>query len=111
MDGDQGVKQVALKIENMENAYCALNDALQNAMTIMVQKAASEATIALTINIDMPGVDVTGRMVPMIKYKTSVKVPVDVKNIGTVGNVGQLYWDQDEHVWMMSLEGEQIKLE
>jgi len=105
------MKQVPLKIENMDNAYKALNDALQNAMTLMAQKAADEATISLTINMDLPGSDVSGRLVPSIKYRTSVKVPVDIKNIGTVTNVAQLYWDQDTHGWMVSIQGEQMMLE
>lgn len=104
------MKQVALKIENMENAYRALNDALQNAMTIMAQKAATDATVVMTINFEMPGM-FDGRLKPNIKYKTSVKVPVSVNNIGQVKNLSDLYWDQDSHEWMISVEGEQIKLE
>lgn len=101
------MKTVPMKIEHMGNAFEALNDALQNAMTLMMQKAATEATIGITINLDMPSMD--GR--PQIKYKTSVKVPVDVRSLGTVTNVAQLYWDQDTRQWMVRLDGEQIRME
>ena len=78
-------------IDHLKAAKQALDDALQNALTVMAQKGANEAAVSIMINIDMPGVGLDGTLVPQIKYKTSVKVPMDIRNIGTVTDVSQLY--------------------
>lgn len=104
-------KRVKFAIDNLIAAKEALNDALQNALTVMAQKGASEAAVSIMINIDMPGIGLDGTMVPQIKYKTSVKVPLDIKNIGCVKDVSQLYWDQDVGGWTIRIEGEQMKIE
>ena len=103
-------KRVKFAIENMENVKSALNAALDQAMTLMQQKMVSEAAVSLTINMEIRDDGGVHSYIPNIKYKTNVRVPMDVKNIGTVTDVSQLYWDQDAGGWALRIEGEQLSI-
>lgn len=104
-------KRARLAIENLGRPKEALNAALEQAMTLMQQKGVSEAAVTLTINMEIRDDGGSCSYIPRMKYKTNVRVPMDVKNIGIVTDVSQLYWDQDAGGWQIRIEGEQMKIE
>lgn len=104
------MKKMEMRIENMDQALAALNDALQQAMTLIYQKAAGEATVGLTISMEMSEGPESMSWYPSIKYKTSVRVPVEIRNTGNAINAQQVKWDNDERLFVMMVEGEQMQL-
>lgn len=104
------MKTVELKIENMANALEALNESLQLAARLIHEKNASEAAVTISIHMEMRP-DGFASWIPTIKYKTSVKVPVEIRNVGQATNAAQVYWDQEAMSFMMAIDGEQVLIE
>lgn len=105
------MKNELLTIDSVVGAKQALNRALQMAVLLMYQKDAEEATVSMNISLELhPGM-LDRSWTPNIKFKTNVRVPMDVKEQGAERGMTQLYWDQDEQGWMVSIEGEQMKIE
>ena len=104
------MKTTVLSIEHMDQAREALNNALQLAMRLMQEKAAGEATVSMSISMEMRPDGGYASWIPVIRYKTGVKVPVEIKNVGQATNASQVYWDQDEMTYMMIIEGEQVRI-
>lgn len=100
------MKRVKMRIEEMPGALDGLNNALQNAMVIMSQKNVTEATASISIKIEL---DAMSR--PKITYKSTIRVPMEIKETGTAVNAAQVYWDEDLHSFAMEITGEQVKLE
>jgi hypothetical protein len=97
----------SLKIEEMDAARDALNLAIQQAMMLMNQKNVMEASVGLSITIELcPGID---GLVPRIGYKTNNNVPIKVTGQGKI-NADQIYWDEDLHEYMLEVKGEQVRL-
>lgn len=101
------MKRVKMSIEEMPGALEALNNALQHAMMIMNQKNVTEATAAISIKIDLDAMSDR----PKITYKSSIRVPMEIKETGTAVNAAQVYWDEDLHSFAMEITGEQMQLE
>lgn len=104
-------KRQRFAIENMDRVREATNAALEQAMTLMQQKCVSEAAVTLTINLEIRDDGGVNSYIPRIKYKTNVRVPMDIKNIGQVTDVSQLYWDQEAGGWSIRIDGEQMKMD
>lgn len=104
-------KKLKLAIENLSGPREALNEALEQAMTLMQQKGVSESAVTLTISMEIRDDGGDYSYIPSFRFKTNVRVPMDVKNIGTVTDVSQLYWDQSAGGWQIRIEGEQMKIE
>jgi hypothetical protein len=94
----------------MRKAREALNAALTQAMIMIMQKGVSQATVGLTIELEMDAED-TGSWEPEISYKTSVRVPLDIKQAGREENCRQVYWDQERLCYMMRVDGEQVTMD
>jgi hypothetical protein len=105
------MKTVEFSIENMANARDALNNALAQAMTIMQQKNVSQATVGLTLELEMRQDGMLYSWTPAISYKTSVRVPLDIKDTGRVTGMSQVYWDQEAGGYVIRIEGEQVRIE
>ena len=98
------MKQVKFGIEEMRDMREALNDALQMAITLMVQKGAQQSSVTLAIDLEMDDMD------PEIKYKTSVSVPMKINNVGREQQAGQIMWDQEQAAYVMMIDGEQVMI-
>ena len=100
------MKQVRFGISEMKDMREALDDALQMAVTLMIQKGSSQSSVNLGIELEMDKDDMT----PEIKYKTSVSVPMKINNVGREQQAGQIRWDQELAAFVMMIEGEQVKI-
>ena len=100
------MKRVPMNIDNMKGAKNALNEALQDAILMIHQKNVSEASVSMNVKIE-----VDSRGFFRMNYKTSVKVPMEIKNNGLAVDVSGIEWDEKERAFVMEIEGEQTKLE
>ena len=99
-------KRVPFTIEEMSGAREGLNNALQRAKLIMAQKDVDEATVTLAIHIEE-----TPSGAAKMTYKSSVRVPMEIKDTGTAVNLSMIEWDEDLHAFVMVIDGEQVKME
>lgn len=106
------MKKVPFTIESMEKAREALNIALSQALSMISQNGVMEAKVGIVFNIEMrPDAEGQVGWLPIIKYRTSVQVPMKIDNIGTITNATHVYWDRDQGGYVMELSGEQMRLE
>ena len=102
------MKKLPLKIEHMDQALAALNDALQQACALMYEKASHEAKVDLSISMEMR--DNGAGWLPTIKYRTAVSVPSVIRNVGIATNASQVRWDDEDREFVIMVEGEQMAL-
>ena len=102
------MKEERFEIQHMDRIRDALNEKLNQALALMSQKDASEAEVTLKINLEMRG-DMYSWL-PIIKWKTSLKVPMQISDTGTEGMVSRVYWDQERAAYMMEIEGVQERI-
>ena len=105
------MKRVPFTIESMEKAREALNIALSQALSMISQNGVMEAKVGIVFNIEMRPDAETDGWLPIIKYRTSVQVPMKIDNGGTITNATHVYWDRDQGGYVMELSGEQMRLE
>lgn len=103
------MKEITFEIENLKRAREALNAALTQALVMMGQKSVTQATVGLTIELQLE--ETSDGWEPEISYKTSVRVPLDIKQAGREENCRQVYWDQDRLCYMMRVDGEQVTMD
>lgn len=103
------MKEITFEIENLKRAREALNAALTQAMVMMSQKGVGQATVGLTIDLELD--ETNAGQALGISYKTSVRVPLDIKQAGKEENCRQVYWDQDRLCYMMRVDGEQVTMD
>jgi hypothetical protein len=99
-------KRVPFTIGEMKGAREGMDDALQRAITLMAQKDADEATVTISINIIKA---LSGAA--KVTYKSSVRVPMELKDAGNAADLSRIEWDEDLHAFVMVIDGEQVKME
>ena len=98
-------KRVPFTIEAMGGARQGLNNALQRAKLIMEQKDVAEATVTLSIHIEE-----SPSGAAKMTYKSSVRVPMEIKDTGTAADLSMIEWDEDLQAFVMVIDGEQMKM-
>ncbi len=100
-------KRVPMSIDEMAEAKQALDLALQRALAVMQQKQAFECTVSLKVSIELDPIS----NFPDIKYKTNIRVPVEMSENGTAVKASMVEWDDVRQTYMLVVDGEQMKIE